>query len=116
MIKIKIISRFNFQTFPITEDMISITEEEYNQIGITKCFDVENKCVVDYDNSQELLQKELQELRQQREVECFLIINRGQLWYSTLTEEQLLELNTWYNAWLDVTETKIIPEKPSWIK
>ena len=66
---------------------------------------------------QELVEQELlEELRQQREVECFSIINRGQLWYSTLTEEQLLELNTWYNAWLDITETKFVPEKPSWIK
>ena len=59
---------------------------------------------------------ELQNLRQQREQECFSIINRGKLWYDNLTEEQLIELNTWYNAWLDVTETKVMPERPSWIK
>ena len=66
---------------------------------------------------QELIDQELiEDLRQQREEECFSIINRGKLWYDNLTEEQLVELNTWYNAWLNVTETKIIPEKPSWIK
>lgn len=59
---------------------------------------------------------EIEDLRVQREVECFSIINRGALWYNTLTEEQLVELNTWYNAWLDITETKVIPVKPSWIK
>lgn len=58
----------------------------------------------------------LEELRQQREVECFSIINRGALWYNTLTEEQLVELQDWYKAWLDVTETRVMPEKPSWIK
>ena len=59
---------------------------------------------------------ELDKLRQQREVECFPIINRGQLWYDTLTSEQINELRSFYRAWLDVTETKIIPTKPSWIK
>ncbi len=54
--------------------------------------------------------------RQQREVECFPIINRGQLWYDGLTEEQKIELKKWYQAWLNVTETLEIPEKPSWLK
>ena len=31
-------------------------------------------------------------------------------------EEQKTELLTWYQAWLDVTETGIIPEKPEWLK
>ena len=57
----------------------------------------------------------LNELRAQREIECFPIINRGALWYNTLTEEQEAELQVWYQAWLDVTETKVIPEKPEWL-
>lgn len=59
---------------------------------------------------------ELDSLRQQREAECFTIINRGKLWYDTLTIEQINELRSFYRAWLDVTETKIIPTKPSWLK
>lgn len=55
-------------------------------------------------------------LRRQREAECFPIINRGQLWYDTLSEEQTVELKEWYQLWLDVTQTKQIPEKPSWLK
>ena len=58
----------------------------------------------------------IQQLRDKRQEECFAIINRGQLWYNNLTTTQLEELNTWYNAWLDVTETKIIPTKPTWLK
>lgn len=54
--------------------------------------------------------------RYQREIECFPIINRGILWYERLTTEQKEELNIWYQAWLDVTETKFIPEKPTWLK
>lgn len=88
----------------------------------------EDDVVIAYDNKrylkgtepakpQELIDQELiEELRQQREEECFSIINRGALWYNTLTEEQLTELQTWYKAWLDVTETKIVPKKPIWIK
>lgn len=65
--------------------------------------------------AEELEEIELNKLREQREYECFSIINRGELWYARLTNEQRQELNTWYNAWLDVTETKIIPERPKWL-
>lgn len=58
---------------------------------------------------------ELNLLRLQREEECFPYINRGELWYDNLTQEQRIELSVWYQAWLDVTETKIIPTKPSWL-
>ena len=55
-------------------------------------------------------------LRNIREIECFSIINRGKLWYDTLTEEQIQELNIWYELWLDVTTTLIAPLKPKWLK
>jgi hypothetical protein len=54
-------------------------------------------------------------LRQQRIDECFSIVNRGSLWYNTLTEDQINELNEWYKKWLDVTQTKEIPEKLTWL-
>lgn len=60
-------------------------------------------------------EEELQYLRKQREKICFPIINRGELWYSRLTEEQKNELNIWYDAWLDVTETRVTPEMPEWL-
>lgn len=55
-------------------------------------------------------------IRPNREVECFKVINRGKLWYDTLTSEQLEELNEWYQAWLDAPKTEVIPKKPEWIK
>lgn len=68
----------------------------------------------------------LSELRFRREYECFSYVNRGILWYNTLTTEQQQELNTWYQQWLNVPqvylETKptdienIIPSKPIWLK
>lgn len=54
-------------------------------------------------------------LRAKRETECFPIINRGQLWYDTLAKQQIVELKEWYIAWLDVTDTLIIPNKPNWL-
>lgn len=54
-------------------------------------------------------------LRGRREIECFPIVNRGKLWYDTLTDRQLNELDVWYHQWLDVTKIKIIPDKPTWL-
>lgn len=59
---------------------------------------------------------ELNELRILREKECFPLINRGALWYARLTDEQMGELDLWYQKWLDVTKTKEIPIKPIWLK
>lgn len=61
-------------------------------------------------------ENEKEELRTKREKEVFPIINRGILWYNMLTEEQNQELWDWYNKWLNVTETKEIPQKPEWLK
>lgn len=58
----------------------------------------------------------LDNLRARREEECFSVINRGKLWYDNLEPSQLYELQIWYEDWLDVTETKVIPVKPSWLK
>jgi len=55
-------------------------------------------------------------LRQQREQECFPIINRGLLWHETLLEQQKYELRAWYAAWLDAPQTKHVPQKPMWLK
>lgn len=72
---------------------------------------------------EELSNIKLNKLRIQRENECFFVINRGELWYKRLAEEQKQELNIWYQQWLDVTEETnkdengnyIIPIKPSWL-
>lgn len=59
--------------------------------------------------------RQLTSLRVQREKICFPYINRGELWYNKLSAEQREELGVWYQAWLDVTETKIIPAVPTWL-
>lgn len=60
-------------------------------------------------------QQELEDLRFKREMECFQLMNRGKPWYDRLTPEQYNELLLWYQQWLDVTVTKVIPIKPSWL-
>ena len=55
-------------------------------------------------------------LRERRKLECFTFINRGQLWYATLSVKQLAELTAWYTAWLRVTDTMQIPERPEWLE
>ena len=55
-------------------------------------------------------------LRARRQRECFNIVdNRSQLWWNKLTDVQRNEIEEWYEAWLSVTETKVIPQKPSWL-
>ena len=67
----------------------------------------------EYETHQTEEQKE--EYRRRRETECFSVINRGQLWYEGVSLSQLLELRSWYKAWLNVTETMVVPEKPTWL-
>lgn len=56
-------------------------------------------------------------LKEMRQSQCFDIIdNRSQLWFNHLSLEQQKELDEWYTAWLNVTETKVIPTKPEWLK
>jgi hypothetical protein len=65
--------------------------------------------------AEEIEQNIKEAIRQRREKECFPIINRGQAWYNLLTFEQREEIDKWYIAWLNATETGEIPEMPVFI-
>jgi hypothetical protein len=65
-------------------------------------------------DSPELI-KMKRELRKRREKECFPIVNRGKLWYNKLSLEQFSELLSWYEKWLDVTDTLVVPEMLPWV-
>ena len=72
-----------------------------------------------FDNEQEeklISEAKKADLRMRREKECYSIINRGQLWYEGVSIPQLLELRKWYQAWLNVTETMVVPDKPAWLQ
>lgn len=64
-----------------------------------------------YENESEILR-----LRNKRERVCFRVINRGQPWYNTLSTEQLVEIQTWYQAWLDAPQTLVEPVAPAWLQ
>ena len=89
----------------------SLRQELYVQNGVVS---VVNKSFTP-SQLREIEAQEITNLRAQRESECFPIVNRGHLWYERLTLEQIAELKIWYQAWLDVTATKIVPTKPSWL-
>lgn len=125
--KIKVFSKTQYQTFPEVDGMIEITDEQYAglQAG-THCFNDTLTGVAPKTQSEiyeeelaRIKQKNVDEknrLRSRRTSECFSIVNRGQLWYNRLTEEQIAELNVWYQSWLDVTDTLVVPDKPEWLK
>lgn len=60
-------------------------------------------------------QRQKEEIRRQRQIQCFSIMDRSKFWYESLTLEQQQELREWYNAWLEAPETGIIPEKLDWL-
>ena len=62
-----ITSKFNCQSFPLNDKAIFVSQEDLDQIGKTKCFDLENNRVVDYDNTEDKKLERLQELRALRE-------------------------------------------------
>ena len=65
---------------------------------------------------QELVnERELSNLRSERAQELSKY-DKFQLPYlqSNMSEKQLQEYDTWRQAWLDVTETRIKPKKPDW--
>ena len=96
---------------PDPEDIAHFEEHfaAYKVRDGTAAFDTEHN---------EALQTEAKktEFRLRRETECFSVINRGQLWYEGVSITQLLELRQWYKAWLNVTETMVVPEKPAWLE
>ena len=77
---------------------------------------VDGELVFDENKEKDIeLEKLKDELRVRREKECFAVVDRGRFWYDNLTEEQKTELKQWYDAWLSVTTTLIVPDKPNWL-
>lgn len=89
-----------------------------NRPGLTDggYFLLNNEIVENVEETQKcLINREQKRLRELRESECFTVINRGQLWYASLTSVQIQELTNWYQAWLDVTETLTAPTRLDWL-
>ena len=60
-------------------------------------------------------ERDKDEIRFERSRVCFPVVNRGQLWYDTLTESEKNEIREWYQKWLDAPETGVVPEMPKWL-
>lgn len=56
---IKIIDEFSYQSFPIVDGMIEVSEEDLKEIGKTKCFDMEAQTVIDYVKPEPTLEQKL---------------------------------------------------------
>ena len=56
---IKILNQFSYQSFPIVDGMIEVSDEELKEIGKTKCFDVKAQTVIDYVKPEPTLEQKL---------------------------------------------------------
>lgn len=104
----------SWQAYPFDPTLPSIeVENPQEEIILDYTRIVNEKLVVDKERYEH--DRLVQNIRFRRERECFAIVNRGEVWYNMLTNEQKEELQVWYRAWLDAPETLIIPEKPHWL-
>lgn len=110
MKKIVILNKFNCQSFPLNDKAIEVSEEVLAQIGKTKCFDVENNRVIDYDNTDDLFAEKQQELRAKREplLKAFDIYKTNVM-YGLVdeTDGEHLSITNWYRAILELDENAI---------
>lgn len=98
---------------PDGTDPIIISKSDIPQgVSLSDCKYIGGQIVYSPERAEERM---LADLRSEREQE-FAKYDKYQLPYvqATLTEEQIQEYNEWRQAWLDVTETKVKPERPEW--
>lgn len=115
--------RCDFVEYVAQEDLdpskqILISDEDRLAIGLTKCFDLENNCVVDYDNTEDLKRQHLKELRDKRVplLKAFDVYKSSVAYGTEIeTEEQRVKMMTWYNLLLaldeDAMKEENIPER-----
>lgn len=100
------------------ENRTEITDEYWQQLLLDqsngKRIVTSNNRPISVENNP-TLEELMMMFRGRREKECFRVVNRGMVWYETLSDIQKKELKDWYIKWLNVTDTKIIPDKPKWL-
>lgn len=62
----------------------------------------------------QMKENQIENLRIRRQIECFNIVDRP-LWLASLSPEQYQEVVAWRQAWLNVTVSGEIPQKPLWL-
>lgn len=115
--KIVLVNNLGYLQSPFFKDAtieIEVSDEEYEKISSfpgCKAWKLnDDNCTFSL-----VTTPNVEALRFARVFECFNLLNKGNLWYEMLEENKKEELKSWYKAWLDITETGIIPEKPSWL-
>ena len=115
---VRVINNLNFLASPFVTDAtreIEVSEAEY--LKTTSCKLTE---VWQWNEELEIFEAitspYTDALRFAREWECFQLMNRSPLWFMSLSTEKQEELKKWYQAWLDVTETGVVPTKPDWLE
>lgn len=110
MKKIKILNQFSYQSFPLADEDITIEVEEdiLKEIGKTKCFDVENNTIIDYDNTEEVLER----LRFKRKP-LLIAFDKWEKAVIRGREEDSAKIMSWYYDLLDLKENAFtnIPER-----
>lgn len=117
-----ITSKFNCQDFPLNEKAIFVSYEDLakiDRINGTKCFDLENNRVVDYDNTEHLKTQHLEELRMLREP-LLIAFDKYKLnvFYGIEleNEKQVNEILYWYKQIKElnedyITDKELIPKR-----
>lgn len=112
--KIRIINETTFIRNYNGIDYIEVDEKILDEIGITKQFDKENNCVIDFDNTEFLETKRLNQLREKRK----LLLEAFDKWEKAVLRGRELESDTimqWYQDILDLKESAFdeanIPER-----
>lgn len=112
-----ITSKFNCQDYPLNEKAIFVSYEDLEQIDPidgTKCFDLENNCVIDYDNTEYLKKQHLEELRAKRVplLKAFDVYKSSVAYGTEIeTEEQRNIIIKWYNEVKNLNEKYIIKDE-----
>lgn len=111
------LDKFSYQLMPLNENAIVITLEEFEGIkNRTKRFDLENNCVVDYDNTEDLKIAKINELRAKREP----LLTAFDKYKSNVvygvefeSEEQRQKIIAWYRLLLELNEFAFenVPER-----
>ena len=106
--KVKILDKFNCINFPLDETAIEVSEGDLLQIGKTKCFDLDNNCVIEYDNTEDI-KKELREKRKS------LLVAFDKWEKAVIRQREIDDENTmqWFSNLLDLKQTAFenIPER-----
>ena len=111
-----ITDKFHCQNLVLNDKAIWVSKEDLEAIEKTKCFDVENNCVIDYDNTEDLEKERIEKLRRLREPLLVAFDKyKTNVVYGLVIEtpeEKELIIN-WYKSILDLNEAALndVPEK-----